>query len=76
MTTKQKIVSAYVFVALLFTTYGWLFGQFKYRGFFYNLGRGIVWPVHIFPVLGTIVSAVVILALVGLIVFSGSSNKD
>jgi hypothetical protein len=75
MTTKQKITSAYLFVALLFGTYGWLFGQFKYRGFFFNLGKGMVWPVTMFPALGGIVTTIVILAFViGVLLFGKSNN--
>ena len=76
MTTKQKIISAYLFIALLFGTYGWLFGQFKYRGFFYNLGKGIVWPVTMFPALGIIISAIIILAFVVLIVIFGKNTRN
>ena len=76
MTTKQKIISAYLFIALLFGTYGWLFGQFKYRGFFYNLGKGIVWPVTMFPALGSIISAIIILAFVVLIVIFGKNTRN
>lgn len=76
MTTKQKIFSVYFFIALLYTFYGWLFGSTKYASFFYNLGRGVVWPVHMFPVLGSIITAAIILALVAFAVFSGKNNND
>lgn len=70
MPLKQRIISTYLFVALLFGTYGWLFGESKYRGFFYNLGKGVVWPVTMFPALGSILSAIFILAfVVGVLVF-------
>jgi hypothetical protein len=76
LTLKQKIISAYFFVALLFGTYGWLFGEFKYRGFFFNLGKGVVWPVTMFPALGGIISAIVILAFVVAVLTFGRGNND
>ncbi|WP_219118636.1 hypothetical protein [Janthinobacterium sp. UMAB-56] len=75
MTLKQKIISAYCSIAVLFGLYGWMFGQFKYRGLFYNLGRGLVWPVTIFPALGQIIGAVIIVAVViAVLVFGKSRN--
>jgi len=71
VTFKQKAVSAYFLVALLFALYGWLFGAAKYRGFFYNLGQGVVWPVTVFPALGAFLGGLIILAVIGAVVFSG-----
>ena len=65
--TKQKLILAYCIIAILFGTYGWLFGQFKYHSFFYNMGRGIVWPVTVFPELGVIVGGIIIVAFVLLV---------
>jgi len=61
---KKKIISAYVVVWLLFSLYGWLFGANSYRGFAYNLGSGLVWPVMIFPEFGKAISAVIIVIVI------------
>ena len=76
MTKKQKIISAYLFISLLFAIYGWLFGQFKYRSFFYNFGKGIMWPVTMFPALGGIISAIIIVMFVVAVLVFGQSNNN
>jgi predicted membrane-bound spermidine synthase len=35
-----------------------------YRSFAYNLGRGLIWPVILLPVLGKIIGAIIIVAVV------------
>ena len=76
LTLKKKIFLAYFSIAFLFSIYGWLFGAFKYRGFFYNLGKGIVWPVTIFPALGEIIGAIIIVAVVvAVLIFGNKSNR-
>lgn len=76
MTLKKKILLAYFSIAILFSVYGWLFGEFKYRGFSYNLGRGIVWPVTIFPALGEIIGAIIIVAVViAVLIFGKNRNR-
>jgi integral membrane sensor domain MASE1 len=64
MSTKQKIISLYFFIAFLFALYGWLFGHLSYRGFAYNLGVGLVWPATIFPAFGAFLGTVIIVLFV------------
>jgi len=64
--TKHKIITTYFSIALLFALYGWLFGAEKYRGFFYNAGKALVWPTIIFPSLGAIIGGII---MVGVVVF-------
>lgn len=45
---KAKLIGNYLFIAVLFGTGSWLFGENSYRGYAYNLGVGIVWPVSLF----------------------------
>ena len=70
MSTKQKIIAAYLVIALCFAAYGALFGSHASRGFFYNLGMGVVWPAIIFPSLGWIVGGIIIVIFVALVSFS------
>lgn len=65
---------AYLVVALGFTIYGTFWGEMHSRGFFYNLGRGLVWPFTAFPVLGKIVGG--ILAVVFVIWIMSSKNDN
>lgn len=75
MTFKQKALSLYCAVALLFSVYGWLFGRYRGRGFFYNLGQGIVWPVTLFPALGAIIGGIIIIAVIAILVFGNSRSR-
>lgn len=76
MSVKQKIINAYLVAWLLFALYGWLFGPNSYRGFMYNLGRGLLWPVMIFPELGKALSGLVILIFViAVLVFVRDTRK-
>lgn len=76
MTLKQKLIAAYAGVAVLFALYASHFGPTQYRGFAYNLGRGLVWPVTIFPTLGTIISAIVIIGFVVLVTVFGDAQDS
>ncbi|WP_454690554.1 hypothetical protein [Achromobacter aloeverae] len=61
----KKAVSVYGVIWVLFALYGWLFGEYSYKGFAYNLGRGLVWPVSIFPSLGPILGGIILLVVIG-----------
>lgn len=67
MNTKQKVIYTYVGVALLFTIYLWLWGDMAHKGFFYNLGKGLFWPISIFPTLGPILGGIILAAVLFLI---------
>lgn len=62
-TVKQKIITLYFFIALIFAIYWAYFGDYSYKGFGYNLGRALVWPAIVFPSFGWAVGSVVIVAL-------------
>lgn len=68
MSTKQKIINAYFVIGLLFALYEWKFGMYSYKGFFYNLGKGLIWPAVLFPSLGHIIGGVIILLFVVFVV--------
>lgn len=76
MTLKQKFISAYVVVAILFAIYASNFGPSQYESFAYNLGRGVVWPVVMFPTLGTIISGIIIVAFVAFITLFGDAKES
>ncbi len=76
MSTKQKLISAYFGVALLFALYGWLFGAEKYRGLAYNLGKAVVWPTMIFPSLGVFIGGIIFVGVVVFITFFVKKKND
>lgn len=61
---KYKLAIAYIFIGVLFGTYGWLFGDNAYKGLAYNLGTGLVWPAIIFPEFGKLIGGIVTVAIV------------
>ena len=70
MSTKAKIISVYLAIGVLFALYGWLFGDNSYKSFAYNLGTGTVWPIMLFPGLGKILGAGILVLFVGLVLMS------
>lgn len=45
---KQGLITGYFSIAFIISIFMWLFGEMGYRGYMYNLGKAIVWPVSIF----------------------------
>ena len=75
LTTKQRLIAAYLVIAIGFTIYNWLWGAEHYRGFFFNFGKSLAWPFQIFPVLGQIGGAIFIVVLIGLVFLFAPSEK-
>ena len=44
MKTSHIAIIVYLVIGLLFAIYGNFWGDYDYKGFAYNLGRGLVWP--------------------------------
>ena len=57
----------YVLLIFAFAIYGNWWGDFAYKGFAYNLGRSLIWPVIIFPGIGKAIGAVVLVGVIGLL---------
>lgn len=70
MSLKAKILSAYFAIGLLYAVYAWIWGPNAFRGFFYNLGGGLIWPLMLFPGLGKIVGAIVLVIFIGAVLVS------
>lgn len=64
MRLKQRLITGYLTVVLLFGFYGWLFGAYNYRDLAYNLGRNITWHATIFPAPDWILASIVIVLLI------------
>lgn len=67
MSIKGKALSIYCATVLLFAIYLSNWGDHAYRGFAYNLGRALFWPVTVFPSLGAIVGGIVWAVVIGLL---------
>jgi len=70
MSKKAKIISVYLAIGVLFALYGWLFGDNSYKSFAYNLGTGIFWPLVMFPGLGKLIGAGILVLFVALVTMS------
>ena len=68
MSKKQNIIIVYLIIGLIFGLYQWFFGPVASRGLIYNLGRGLVWPAVMFPALGQIIGAIIIVAVIAALV--------
>lgn len=67
LSTKKKIVTLYFIIGCLFGLYGWLFGPASYKGLAYNLGQGVMWPVFIFPTLGKVIGALILVLFIAIV---------
>lgn len=63
------VVGFYVLMIFVFAIYGNWWGANAYKGFFYNLGQSLIWPVIILPGLGKAIGALVLLGLISLLMF-------
>lgn len=45
---KGALLGLYFGITFICSIFYWLFGEHSYRGYFYNLGQSIVWPVILF----------------------------
>jgi hypothetical protein len=62
---KKILILFYVVMIIGFAIYGANWGDYAYKGFFYNLGRSLIWPAIIFPSIGQAIGTMLILGLVG-----------
>lgn len=67
MKTKHIVLIAYALIGLGYAIYSHFFGELSYKGFGYQLGQGLVWPLVMFPGLGKIVGALLVTAMVAFI---------
>lgn len=65
----RVVLSVYVLLIFVFAIYGNWWGTYAYKGFFFNLGRSLIWPVILFPSVGKAIGLLVVLVVVGLLTF-------
>jgi hypothetical protein len=74
---KQAVFVVYLLIGLLVGIYDWQWGDYAYKGFFYNFGMGLVWPIHlplVGPILKFIFGAIILLALIAFLLAKWASN--
>jgi hypothetical protein len=64
---RQIVLMVYLAIAMLFTVYGTFFGEDHHRGFFFNFGKSLVWPFLLFPVVGKLVGAILLVIFIVLL---------
>jgi len=64
MNIKSTAFGVYFILAIGTSIYGSLWGDYNYKGFAYNIGRGLAWPFIWFPTLGAIVGGVLLLIFI------------
>jgi ABC-type long-subunit fatty acid transport system fused permease/ATPase subunit len=69
-TTTHSIVALYIFIGIIYTFYSWIYGDTAHKSFLYNIGRGLLWPAVMFPIIGKIIGAIVVVIFVGLTLMS------
>lgn len=60
----KYLVGFYTLLIIPFAVYGTFWGEYAYKGFAYNLGRSVIWPAILFPIIGKILGAIVLVALI------------
>ncbi|MDO9178709.1 MAG: hypothetical protein Q7U16_10430 [Agitococcus sp.] len=68
---KPILISVYVAIAVLTGIYGSIWGQYDYKGFAYNLGRGLIWPAVMFPSLGKAIGLLIIIGFIAFVTMFG-----
>lgn len=65
MKLKGLLISGYFGIGLIYAFYSWMFGSYSHAGLPYNLGRGLVWPASMFPVVGSIIGGIILVVIIG-----------
>lgn len=60
----RVVLGLYGLLIVVFAVYGNWWGDYANKGFAYNLGRALFWPVIIIPGLGKIIGGVVLIAVI------------
>ncbi len=76
MTFKQKLFAGYFVIGLLFAIYESQWGSGEYKSFAFNLGKGIVWPVVMFPEFGAIVTGIIWMVIIGGVLFFANNKSE
>lgn len=76
MSTKSKIVTGYFGIALIYAIYLSNWGDNANRGFAYNAGSALVWPVTMLPGLGAVIGGVIMVLVVVLVLVFARGGRE
>ncbi|RDZ27471.1 hypothetical protein [Lysobacter silvisoli] len=65
----RVVLGVYVVLIFVFAIYGNWWGDYAYKGFAFNFGRALIWPVIIIPGLGKAIGMLVLLGVIGFLTF-------
>jgi hypothetical protein len=71
--TKLLIILLYTGFAIT-GIYCSIWGQYDYKGIAYNMGRGLFWPVVMFPSLGQVIALIVIVGFIAAVTLFGKGK--
>lgn len=75
MKLRHKLLLGYAVIGVLYALYAYFFGATSHRGFFYNLGQGLVWPAAMFPAFGRYIGGLIWVFLIAGVMFFGSKGR-
>jgi hypothetical protein len=66
----KYLIGLYGVTVLIAAIYFDIWGRYAYKGFFYNLGQGLIWPAVVFPSVGKMIGGLIwIVVIFCLLVF-------
>lgn len=74
MKIKHMLIAAYVGIGILTGIYSAIWGEYDYKGVAYNMGRGLFWPVVMFPSLGQVIALIVIVGFIAAVTLFGKGK--
>lgn len=72
---KNIIASIYLGIGFIYTLYSYFFTYRGIKGFAYNIGVGLAWPITMFPSFGKFLGGIIILAMVCGIFYASMKNR-
>lgn len=61
----RLFVTLYVILIVVFAIYGTWWGDYAFKGIWFNLGRAVIWPAILLPSFGKLIGALVLIGIVG-----------
>lgn len=60
----RYLIGLYGVTVLIATVCFYIWGRYSYKGFFFNLSHGLVWPAVVFPSFGRLIGGLVWLVVI------------
>ena len=66
----RSFTALYALLIVVFAVYGIFWGDYAYKGWIWNIGRGFIWPVDVALYIGNLIKAA-LMWIVGAVVMLG-----